>query len=107
MLQQEAPVTGPKATAAPDTADHTPMALARSVGSRNTSMTTARVPGNTNAAPTPIKPRAVMSSPVELEKAAQAEKMPNNTMPICIMRSRPKRSPRPPQANNRPAKTNA
>ena len=83
------PVTGPNATAAPDTADHTPMALARSTGSRNTSITMARVAGNTSAAPMPIRPRPMISPLVESWKAAQAEKMPKNTKPICMTRSRP------------------
>jgi len=101
------PVTGPNATAAPDTADHAPIALARSTGSRKTSIRIASVLGNTNAAPTPIKPRAVISEPVGFVNAAQAEKVPNRTIPICITRLRPKRSPRPPQARSSPANTNA
>lgn len=48
------PVTGPNATAAPDTADHTPIDFARSTGSRNTSMRIASVLGKTSAAPIPI-----------------------------------------------------
>ena len=101
------PVTGPNATAAPETADHTPMALARSTGWRNTSMRIANVLGKTSAAPMPIKPRPMINCSVVSVNAAQAENTPNSTMPICITSLRPKRSPRPPQASSSPAKTSA
>ena len=101
------PVTGPNATAAPDTADHTPMALARSTGLRNTSMRIANVLGKTSAAPMPIKPRPTISCSVVSVNAAHAENTPNSTMPTCITSLRPKRSPRPPQASSKPANTSA
>jgi len=101
------PVTGPNATAAPDTADHTPIDFARSTGSRNTSMRIASVLGKTSAAPIPINPRPMISCSVVSVNAAHAEKMPNSTMPICITSLRPKRSPKPPQASSKPANTSA
>ena len=106
-LRSKPPVTGPNATAAPETADHTPIAFARSTGSRNTSMRIASVPGKTSAAPIPIRPRAVMSAPVVSVNAAYAENNPKSTMPICIINFRPNLSASPPHASNRPAKTNA
>ena len=54
-----------------------------------------------------MSPRAAISSPVESRNAAQAEKSPKSTMPICITRRRPKRSPSPPPASSSPAKTSA
>ena len=101
------PVTGPNATAAPETADQTPIDFARSTGSRNTSMRIASVLGNTRAAPIPISPRPMMSCSVVSVNAAHAENTPKRNMPICITILRPKRSPRPPQASSRPANTRA
>ena len=101
------PTTGPNATAIPDTADQIPMAFARSIGSINKLVMIASVAGNTSAAPMPIAPRQKIN---ELEVSANAA-MPlhaaNNTSPICSVRLRPYRSPIPPPASNRPAKTNA
>ena len=67
----------------------------------------ASVAGNTNAAPTPIAPRQKMSMLLESANAANALMIPNNNKPICMLRLRPRRSPTPPPASSRQAKTNA
>jgi hypothetical protein len=83
------PTTGPNATAIPETADHKPIAFARSIGSMNKLVMIARVAGNTNAAPTPIAPRQKISEFVESENAAIPLHAANNTRPICNVRFRP------------------
>ena len=56
------PAIGPAATAMPLVALQTPIALARSLGSRNTLVRIASVAGKISAAPTPMRPRATISS---------------------------------------------
>ena len=99
------PTTGPNATAAPDTADHTPIAFARSTGSVNTFVMIASVAGNTSAAPTPIAPRQKIRLDVPPEKAAIVEHAAKMARPTCSAPLRPKRSPMPPPARRSPANT--
>ncbi len=101
------PATGPNATAIPDTADHKPMAFARSMGSMNRLVMIARVAGKTSAAPMPIAPRQKISDPLVFANAAAALHAAKRTKPICSVRLRPYRSPMPPPANNNPANTSA
>ena len=75
------PLIGPNATAIPETADQTPIALARSTGSRKTSITIANVAGKIAAAPMPIAPRAMINAPVESANEAQTEQATKATMP--------------------------
>ena len=99
------PLTGPSATARPETAAQMPMALARSVGSTNTLVRIARVAGKTMAAPTPIAALAAMSSPAVVQKAATVEVAANSTRPDCSIPFRPNRSPRLPKASSSAANT--
>ena len=101
------PVRGPIATASPDTADHTPMALALSVGWVNTLMRMASVAGNTRAAPTPMAAREAMSWAEVDDKPAITDVAANSTSPIWSMPLRPKRSPRLPPNSSRLANTRA
>ena len=83
------PTTGPNATAIPETADHKPIALARSIGSINKFVIIARVAGNTSAAPIPIAPRQKINSLVVDANAAMPLHAANNTRPTCNVRLRP------------------
>ncbi|CAB4323707.1 unannotated protein [freshwater metagenome] len=96
---------GPNATAAPETADQAPMALARSVGSVNTLVRMASVAGKTSAAPIPIAARAAMSCPEVWAKAPSVLMAAKTTRPICSAPLRPSRSPIAPPVSNRPANT--
>ena len=99
------PVIGPAATAMPLTALQMPIALARSVGSRNTLVRIASVAGKMKAAPTPISARPTISDPAEPTEPAYAEVAPNSTRPTISDRLRPNRSPSPPAASRRPVNT--
>jgi len=101
------PAIGPKATAMPDTADQMPIAFARSTGSVKRLVMIASVAGKTSAAPTPIAPRQKISWPLVEANAAAPLHAAKISSPICIVRFLPSRSPMPPPASSRQAKTRA
>ena len=83
------PMTGPIAMPMPATPAHTPMARARSAGSRNVLVRIDSVVGKMNAPPTPMSARAAMSMPGEPAVDASAETTPNHASPNMSMRRRP------------------
>ena len=89
----------------PLTALHTPIALARSVGSVKTLVMMARVAGKIMAAPMPISARPAMRVLAESTDPAYAEVAPNTTRPAISIRLRPYLSPSPPAARSSPVKT--
>ncbi len=99
------PSTGPSASPRPATADHTPNARARSLGSVNTFVRTAIEVGMISAAPNPMIPRQTISAVALEENAATADAIPNTTRPTCSTMARPKRSPRLPPTSRKPANT--
>ena len=99
------PVIGPAATAMPLTALQMPIALARSLGSRNTLVMIARVAGKISAAPMPMSARPAMRPSGESVAPAKADVAPNATRPTISARLRPNLSPRPPAARRRPVNT--
>src|SRR5437763_890803 len=99
------PTTGPMAIPMPATPAHTPIARARSAGSRNVLVRIDRVVGKMNAPPTPMRARAAMSIPGELAVDASAENTPNHASPNNSVRRRPYRSPIEPAVRSRHAKT--
>ena len=92
------------ATASPETADQTPIAMARSRATVNTLLSMASVAGYTRAAAAPIRARAAISSPVVRDSAAPTENTANNSRPSCRSRRLPRRSPRLPPSSSSPAK---
>ena len=81
------PTTGPIAIPMPATPAHTPIARARSAGSRNVLVRIDSVVGKMNAPPTPMSARAAISMPGEFAVDASAEKTPNHASPnISILR---------------------
>ena len=71
----------------PATPAHTPIARARSAGSRNVLVRIDSVVGKMNAPPTPMSARAAISMPGEFAVEASAEKTPNHANPnISILR---------------------
>ena len=67
----------------------------------------ASVDGMMRAAPTPMLARAVISIPVELEKAAQADPPEKATSPASRVSLRPTRSATLPAVSRRQPKTSA
>ena len=98
------PTIGPIATPRPTAPAHSPMARARSRGSKTFEMID-RVAGMIAAAPTPISARAPMSCPGLCAYAEASEARPNKASPMARNRLRPNRSPSTPKLNSRPAKT--
>ncbi len=64
-----------------DTPAHTPIAFARSAGSRNRLVMIDRVAGMMNAPPMPMNARVAMSTPVEPDRAEASEPTPNTARP--------------------------
>ena len=58
-----------------------------------------------SAPPMPMKARLPINWTVVVDSAANAEPIPNSTMPSCSAPLRPKRSERLPVVRSRPAKT--
>ena len=90
------PATGPIATPRPLTADHRPMALARSCGSVKTLLMTDSVDGMMNAAAMPITARAAISSAVVWVNAAAKLAAAKTIRPARNARRRPYSSARAP-----------
>ena len=99
------PVMGPKATARPVLAPHSPMALARATRSRNTWVRIDKVVGKTAAAPMPVKARAAISCPGVSAKAARVLPSPKIASPTSSTARRPNRSDRLPPASTSAANT--
>ena len=83
------PVIGPMATASPENPAQMAMARPRSRGSRNTLVRIDSVAGMIRAPPMPMKARVAISPSADVDIAAAAEPMPNNTMPSCSAPLRP------------------
>jgi hypothetical protein len=86
-------------------ADHTPMAVARSLTSVKTLRRMLSVAGIIMAPPAPSSARAAMSISGDVASAAAVEATPNTTAPISSSRRRPMRSPNPPMVTSSPART--
>ncbi len=88
-LSSSAPPTrGPAAMASPLAPDQIAMAIGRS-RSLKTAEIRDRVAGMISALPTPIAPRAMISSVTPVDIPAQSEAAPNNAMPITSSRRWP------------------
>ncbi len=80
------PVIGPRPTPSADTPAHTPMALARSTGSRNTLVMIDRVAGMMQAPPTPMSARVAMSMVGEVAMADRNEPVAKMVRPMVRKR---------------------
>ncbi len=98
------PANGPMAIPSPDTPAQMPMARARSEPSK-VLVSIDSVVGKIRAPPTPIKPRAAISAPVEPAVEANAEQAANRPSPAVSTPLRPSLSPREPAVSNRQANT--
>ncbi len=88
----------------PETAAQAAIARPRS-GPEKTLVMMERVDGMINAPPIPIAALVAMSMLADPENAAPSDPSPNRSRPTVNARLRPKRSPRAPIVNSRPAKT--
>jgi hypothetical protein len=98
------PVIGPAAIPSPETPAQIAMAFGRSCDGKML-VRMESVAGMIAAAPRPISPRDAISSVAEPDSAASAEPVAKMTRPVISARLRPKRSPRLPAVNRRPANT--
>ena len=97
--------TGPMAPAAPVTPAQMAMALVRSSGGKTLTRIDS-VDGMMNAAPTPIDRPAGDELPHRVDSGGRARTPTRkSTRPNCSAPLRPKRSPRAPVVNSRPANT--
>ena len=85
---------GPMAMPSPMVPAQTPMARARSLGSRKTSLTIDSDAGIVRAAPNPMTPRHAISMSTDPEKAAPIDPRAKTLRPTRKSRRRPKRSAR-------------
>ena len=93
--------------AMPATADHRPIALARSFGSVNTLVRIDNVAGMTSAAPSPMTARAAISWPEVVASAPAADAAAKISSPAVRAPLRPRRSPSDPPVSSSPANTKA
>ncbi len=101
------PMTGPRASARPDTAAHTPSASARVSRSGYTCRMMERVPGSLAAAPTPMMTRPAINQSTLLANAATTDPTQKMATPASMMRFRPRMSPSIPAASMKLAKVRA
>ena len=99
------PRNGPIAVMIPPSPDHAPIAAARSSGTKLASRI-ARLPGVSNAAPSPCSARAAMSTVVFGATAQSSDAPANHTTPVRNTRRRPNRSPSAPPRRRNPASVN-
>ena len=83
----------------------TPMARARSAGSRNTSLMIESDGGIVSAAPAPMTARHAISRCTEPENAAPIDPVAKTVSPMRKNRLRPNRSARLPPTSSSPANT--
>src|SRR5436309_9168287 len=100
------PNTGPSAAISADAPDHVPMALPR-LCSSNDALMIAKLPGTSNAAPTPWIARAAMSWRTLPARPHHTDAVANSATPITNTRRRPNRSPAAPPTSNSAARNNA
>ena len=99
------PAIGPIAMPSPMVPAQAPMARARSVGSRKTSLMIDNDAGIVSAAPIPMTARHAINRPTELEKPVPVDAPAKTVRPMRKKRFRPNRSARLPPTSNSPAKT--
>ena len=100
-------MTGPAASARPDTAVHTPRARLRARSSSYTCRSIDRVPGSLAAAPRPMTARAAISTPVSGARAASTEPAQKMPTPASMTFLRPNSSATMPKASMAPANVSA
>ena len=101
------PMTGPRASARPETAAHTPSASARVSRSGYTCRMMDKVPGSLAAAPIPMMTRPAMSQSTFPASAATTEPPQKMATPTSITRLRPRMSPSMPATSMKLAKVRA
>ena len=101
------PAMGPIAIPSPMMPPQAPMARARGLGSRKTSLTMDSDDGIVRAAPTPIRALEGIRRSTEPEKAAAIDPAPKTARPRRKNFLRPKRSAMLPLTSKSPAKTMA
>ena len=101
------PAIGPMAMPRPMVPPQAPMARARAVGSRKTSLRIDKDEGIVIAAPAPITARHPINISTEPDSAAPMDPPPKMARPTRKRRLRPNRSARLPPTSSRPAKTMA
>jgi hypothetical protein len=101
------PMTGPAASASPDTAVHTPTARVRARSSSYTCRSIDRVPGSQAAAPRPMTARAAISAPEFGARAASTDPAQKIPTPISMTFLRPNSSATMPKASMAPANVSA
>src|SRR5579871_557164 len=94
------PRTGPNAAVIDVKPDQVPMARPRSL-SGNEALINARLPGTSNAAPTPCTLRAAISHPIDGASPQPADAMANNATPTRKILARPYRSPSEPPKSSK------
>src|SRR5438874_9518165 len=100
------PRTGPSAAINADAPDQVPIALPRRCSS-NAALMMARLPGTSNAAPTPCTARATISCRTPTANPHHADAAAKMTTPTRNTRRRPNRSPAAPPTNKRAARKSA
>ena len=101
------PMTGPRASASPQTAVHTPTARARARSSGYRWRSMDSVPGSLAAAPSPITARPPISIGASGASAHSTEPAPKIATPMSMTRLRPNSSPTMPKASMAPEKVSA
>ncbi len=99
------PRIGPSASDRPVIEPNTPMALARSAGSRNVVATIAIATGLSIVPPTACSARAAISQPMPGARPHSSEPSPKAARPVWKMRRRPTRSAVEPASTRKLAST--
>ena len=105
LASKRPPAIGPMAMPSPIVPAQTPMARARSVGSRKTSLTIDSDEGSSVRRPAPMTARNAIRTFTDPENAAPIDPRAKTVKPIRKSRLRPNRSARLPPTSNSPANT--
>src|SRR6202167_5420324 len=100
------PRTGPTAAVMEVNPDQVPMARPRS-SSEKLALISARLPGTSNAPPTPCTPLAIISHRISGEQPHKAEAAEKSATPIAKTLRRPYKSPKVPPISTAAARNSA